>query len=115
MAGLETLLQDLREKLQLSDDHLDARVSDEHLREVSRITHDHETLGPELGLTPDEMTAIISSEQPQRLAVLRKWKQISAWKATYRKLIEALLKCGRADIAKKVGELLAQSKYEHRP
>ena len=39
--------------------------------------------------------------------------QISAWKATYRKLIEALLKCGREDIAKKVGELLAQSKYEH--
>ena len=33
--------------------------------------------------------------------------------ATYRTLIEALLKCSRADLAEKVGELLAQSKYEH--
>jgi len=108
MAGLEILLQDL----QLSKDQLDAEVRKEHLSELSRIIDDHETLGPELGLTTDEMTAI-SSEQLQTLAVLRKWKQVFVWKATYRKLIEALLKCCRADLAKEVGELLARSKYEH--
>ena len=66
MAGLEILLQDL----QLSKDQLDAEVRKEHLSELSRIIDDHETLGPELGLTPDEMTAI-SSEQLQTLAVFR--------------------------------------------
>ena len=66
MAGLEILLQDL----QLSKDQLDAEVRKEHLSELSRIIDDHETLGPELGLTPDEMTAI-GSEQLQTLAVFR--------------------------------------------
>ena len=41
-------LQDLIERFQLSNDQLDASLSEEQLREAARIVADHETLG----LTP---------------------------------------------------------------
>ena len=116
MAGFKVSLPDLIERLRLSKYQLDTRLGEEQLTEVARIVADHEILGPELGLTDDEMTAISTEKtfQLQRSAALKKWMQKSAWKATYRTLIEALLRCSRADLAEKVGELLAQSKYEHR-
>ena len=112
MAGSGISLQELKNKFHLSQDQLDAEVSDEHLREASRIITDHKVLGPELGLTPGEMTDIDQEQSPelQRSAMLRSWKQKLAWKATYRALIEALLKCSRADHARDVCKLLTQSK-----
>lgn len=109
-------LQDLRGRFQLSGELLDAPLNEEHLREASRIIDDHDTLGLELGLASSEMTAISSERtlQLQRSAMLTKWKQKFAWKATYRKLIDALLKCSRADLAQEVCELLAQSKCKDR-
>jgi len=113
MEGSEISLQDLVERFQLSDELLDTSLSDEHLREASRIIDDHRILGPELGLKSVELKTINQEQSPelQRLATLEKWRQKLAWKATYRKLIEALLKCSRADVAEQVCELLAQSKY----
>lgn len=109
-------LQELKGRFQLSDRLLDAPISEEHLREASRIIDDHESLGHELGFTSAEMTAISSERtvQLQRSATLTKWKQKFAWKATYCKLIDALLKCSRADLAQEVCKLLAQSKCKDR-
>ena len=100
-------LQELKGRFELSDKLLDVRIAEEHLRKASRIIDDHETLGLELGLTSAEMTAISSEKtlQLKRLAMLTKWKQKFAWKATYYKLIDALLKCTRADLAQEVCEL----------
>ena len=116
MAGSKISLQDLIERFQLSNDQLNASLCEEQLREASRIVADHETLGPELGLTPDEMTAISSEKtlQLKRSAVLRKWKQKYAWMANYRTLVEALLNCSRADLAQEVCEVLVQSKCKSR-
>lgn len=116
MEGSEISVQELVERFQLSHELLGESLSDEHLREASRIIDDHRILGPELGLKLAEMKAINQEQSPelQRLATLEKWKQKSAWKATYRKLIEALLKCSRADVAEQVCELLNQSKYKDR-
>ena len=108
-------LQDLIERFHLSGDLLDASLSDEHLRDVSRIIADQKILGSELGLTSADMTTI--NQQPpehQRLAMLEKWKQKFDWTATYRKIIDALLKCTRADLARQVCELLAPRKCKHR-
>lgn len=104
-------LQDLIERFQLSNDLLDASLSDEHLRDVSRIIADPKILGPELELTSGEMTDV--NQQPaehRRFAMLEKWKQKFDWKATYRKIVEALLRCSRADLARQVCELLAPRK-----
>lgn len=47
----------------------------------------------------------------RKLDMLRKWKEKKAWKATYRIFIEALLSYSKAEHARDVCELLAQSKY----
>ena len=80
---------------------------------MSRIIADHEEVGPELGLTEQEMIAInrdARTHELQKKAMLTRWKQKNAWNATYRTLLEALLKCKRAGDAQKVCKLLAQSK-----
>ena len=112
-SGIGISLQDVMDKLHLSQDQLDKEVSEEHLTEASNIIDDHEVLGPRLGLTEQEMTAIdrdAKTHDLKKKAMLKKWKQKNAWRATYRTLTEALLKCSRADRAQDVCELLAHSK-----
>lgn len=113
MATIGISLQDLIDRFHFSQDQLDMEVNEEHLREVSKIIDDHEILGNELGLSESEMSAINSdaNKQLQRMKMLNKWKQKFAFKATYGKLIGALVKCSRGSDAQKVCELLAQSEY----
>ena len=89
-------------KYHLSPHKLDKEISREHLREVFMITH--ESLGLELGLTKEEVPDL------RPYGMLSIWKCKFAEKATYRALIEALLRCNRRDDAQKVCELLAESK-----
>lgn len=106
-------LQDLTAKFPPSQDRLDEEVSEEHLRVMSRIIVDHETVGLELGLTVPELAEInhdATTLERQKMYMLRKWKQKFALKATYRQLIEALLRCCRGEDAQNVCKLLAQSK-----
>ena len=109
-------LQKVKERFHLSQDQLNAEVSQEHLIAANRIIGDHRILGPHLGLSPEEMDDIKQERSPelQRSAMLRKWKEKFAWNATYGVLIEALLKCSRAICARDVCKLLTQSKYGHR-
>ena len=107
-------LQDLVDKCHLSPRQLDKEVSEEHLRDVSRIIADHEIVGPELGLSGAEMVAVNAdarTHQLKKMEMLKTWNQKFAWNATYRRLIEALLNCHRVDSAYKVCELLAPSKH----
>ena len=109
------LVLELLNKLHLSQGQLDVEISDEHLTEASGIIDDHEILGSELGLTEVEMSDINqkhNSPELRRLATLRKWKQKVSWKATYLVLVKALLKKSRADFARDVCKLVAQSKYK---
>ena len=111
MAVTRISLQDLKEKYQLTEALLDTELSEEHLKEASKIIADHEILGTALGLSSAEMG---QGKQPeiQRLEVFRRWKQKFVWKATYRKLIEALLNWNRADYAREIAVLLTQSKFK---
>ena len=58
-------LQDVKEKFELLDEQLHTSLSDEHLREASKIIADHETLGQELGITGAEM-AVINEQPPEK-------------------------------------------------
>ena len=81
---------------------------------MARIISDHEILGRELGLTESDMTAInrnAREHQFQKVKMLEEWKQTFSWKATYRILIAALLKCKKAEYAHEVCKLLTQSKF----
>ena len=112
MAAPVISLEDLIARFQLSR-QLDMEIREEHLGEVSRIIDNHQIVGPELGLFQQEMTAIcsdVNGVELQKIEMLRIWKQKYLWRATYRKLIEAFLRCSRGDHARKVCELLTQSK-----
>ena len=93
-------------KYHLSPHQLDKVISTEHVWEVSRIIY--ESLGLELGLTKTDIHDPWPHDWPHKM--LRIWKRKFAEKATYRTLIEALLRCNRRDDAQKVCELLAESK-----
>ena len=113
MAAPRVTLQDLTERYQLSQDQLDKELSEEHLREASRIIDDHEVMGPELGLDEAEMIAInrdARTHETRKVAMLKIWKQKYAYKARYKQLIAALLRCNRAGHAQRVCVLLTQSK-----
>ena len=106
-------MQDLMERFQLSQYELDAEMGPEHLHDCAKLFDDYEIVGAELGLDEPAMTAIRDDEKTQerkRMALLKKWKQVFAWRATYRCFIDALLNCGRADCACNVCKLLARSK-----
>ena len=86
--------------------------------EASRIIDYHKLVGYQLGLSEAEMTAINVNEREQelrRVVMLKRWKQKYAQEATYKKLIEALLSCRRAQQATELCKLLAQSEciYNH--
>ena len=107
MAGV-TLEECVRE-FSISAELLDKRVSDDHLREVSKFLQ-WRKVAPYLKLDDSEVEAVDldgNSEQEKRYKSLQTWKSKFAFKATNKRLIEALLECGRADHAEEVCKLLA--------
>ena len=103
-----TRSQLLREKgLDLTQ--LNIKCTDEHLRCISEFLVEWQDVLPYLGLEDpvrEEIEASNKRERGRRLMMLQKWKQKYAFKATYKKLVEVLLKIGRADDAEKVCDLL---------
>lgn len=102
-------LEDLLARFKISERQLKDKLSDEHLPAIARII-DHEIVGPQLGLTQQEMEAIQADgqrEEVRRLNTLRKWRQKYSINATYEELLKALLSCKMAELAEKVCILLS--------
>ena len=107
-------LQDLVDRFHLSPDQLGKKVSEEYDMALSKIIGDHEILGPLLGLTDQEMIEVdrdARTHEGRKKAMLVKWRQIYAFKATFEILIKAFLQCDRAQGAEEVCKLLAQGKF----
>ena len=69
--------------------------------------------GSALGLTETQINDITRdsryvSYEDKRIALIFKWKQSFAFKATYGKFVEALMVCGRADQATELCRELAK-------
>lgn len=97
-------LEDLLARFKISERQLKDKLSDEHLPAIARLIN-HEVVGPELGLTQQEMEAIQADgkrEEVRRLNTLRKWREKYSFNATYEELLKALLKCQMAEQAEKV-------------
>ena len=97
----EVTLEDCVREFRISVELLDIRVSDEHLLKVSEFLQ-WKRIAPYLKLKDSEVEGIDlgrSSEQEKRYKALQTWKNKFAFKATYKRLIEALLGSGRADHA----------------
>lgn len=103
-------LEDLLARFQISEHQLREKLSDEHLPAIARLVTNHGIVGPELGLTQQEMQAIQvdgQSEEVRRLNTLRKWREKYSINATYQELLKALLNCEMAEQAEKVCIILS--------
>jgi len=92
----------------ISVELLDTAVSDEHIRAVSKFW-EWRTVAPHLLEAREikEVDVDQKYEQEKRHKSLQKWKSKFAFRATYKKLINAFLESARADHAEEVCKLLA--------
>ena len=96
----------------VSPERLNSKCSDEHLVTISRDVDDWQTQAPFFGLDVGDEKAIqrdCGEEVARRRAMLFKWKQRKAFKATYRELVSTFIKAKRADLAQIVCDVLAAS------
>lgn len=95
--------------------NIDKECSDDDILAFAEHCYPWQSVGSHLGLTKSQLSAIDEDNHTaslKRVGVLQKWKETFVFKATYRVLIEALLKCGKANEAFKVCEVLAQRQGE---
>ena len=91
--------------------NIDRECTDEDILALGDFCDPWKLVGEFLGLSLSEINGIGEDNQTaplRRLAVLQSWKSKFAFKATYRALITALLKCKKADLASKVCKTLAE-------
>jgi len=106
MAGVT--LKDYVKHLSIPVELLDTTISDKHTQEVSRFL-EWRRVAPYLKLDDSETEEVNldgNNEGEKRYLTLKKWKRKFAFKATYKRLIEALLESGRADHAEDVCKLM---------
>lgn len=114
MAGIT--LDDCIEQFGLDDEVLGTECSEEHILAVSSFLDDWKGVARHLELTDSEVEEVDSDgkdEADKRHKTLKKWKSKFAFKATYKKLIQALLDSGKGDHAAKVCKLLKKGKHKH--
>ena len=98
-------LDELPEEVGTSHKQLDETCTNEHLHDIALPLKSWRILAPQLGLSSSEVEAVdedAHSEKERRQKFLESWKAKFAFKATYRLLVEALLKIGSADQAEQV-------------
>ena len=87
--------------------------SEKHLAEIALLVTDWREISPFLGLTAAEEHEILGSAPhsvlPQKIAMLRKWKEKRGAKATYKRLRRVFKKCGKLDLELKVQKMLTKS------
>ena len=107
--GPSLTVEDIAKAVGVSIAKLNQECSEEHVKEISCFLESRQTLAPHLNLKETDIEEIDNdkrTEQEKRLKTLQKWKEIFIFRATYKVLMEALLKIRRADHARKVCCLL---------
>ena len=93
---------------------LDLEVTSDRFHEVCRSLSQWRRLAPILNVeeaVEDIENDFRGNEEMKKKAFLTAWKQKYAMKATYRRLIEALLSTERTEDAKKICQLLSGITY----
>ena len=101
-------LEELVKKVRISLDLLDQKCSDEHLKSISLFL-DWRSVAPHLGLSErniEDIEADKKKESERRFKTLQTWRKKYGYKATLKKLAEALLSVENADDAERVCRLL---------
>ena len=109
-------VEDLEQHFKIPKGALDKEISSDHVREISTFLESWKLVAPHLGLSDGEIEAIENdrnTEEEKRLLMLQKWKQALVFKATYQKLIKALLSIKRADLASSVCQMVMTSQADN--
>ena len=107
MAGIS--FEELIDHVGISADKLNQKCSDQHISDISLFLTNWQSIAPHLGLTETDEEDVEQDgkkAQDRRYKALRTWKAKYSFKATYKALVDVLLKIGRADFAEKVCTLL---------
>ena len=102
-------LEELLKEVGVHSEKLNDSISDDHLHEIALFLTSWQTVASKLCLSEIDRDAIEregKDEEDKKRKALQKWKGKYAFKATYRKLVEALLSLAKADVAEKVCHLL---------
>ena len=106
-------VEELQAHYNVSSDVMNKTCSEKHILDISIFLDDWRLVAPRIGLEQHDVDAVIRNahkEEERRLNVFRKWKGKCGYKATYRRLIEALLAIGRADLAERVCKVFISDK-----
>lgn len=104
-------VKDLAERAGVSLKYLEKQISDKHVLDFAKHYGTFEVIGPYLGLDKCDLSDIDEDNNKsalKRRKVLEVWKEKKAFEATYKKFIEALIKCDRNDSAFHVCQALAE-------
>ena len=91
--------------------NIDQECTNEDFLALADLCDPWNLVGQHLRLSPSQLSAIDSDNKTtalKRLALLQRWRESFAFKATYKVLVSALLSCGKTDQALKVCKVLAQ-------
>ena len=107
-SGMSSVTE-LVQRCQLTDECvLDTKVTSDRFNAVSRSLCKWRSLAPDLDIAQQVVEDIekdYHEEERKRSAFLKEWQQKFSVRATYRKLIEALLEIERTEDALKICEL----------
>ena len=112
MADQGITLEELTERYKIPSDVLDIEISIDDIRKISTFLESWKLVAPYLGLSEGDIQAVNrdgTSEEEKRLLMLQRWKQALIFKATYKKLVDALLSIKRADLAANVCQTAVSS------
>lgn len=106
-------LDDLLKKVGIVPSQLDEPCTNQHLQDIALFLKSWRTVAHHLELSNvkvDEVERDGVNEKEKKVKILESWKAKFAFKANYRMLIEALLKCEEAYQAEQVCHLLESQK-----
>lgn len=110
-----SMISELEERHRVPEGFLDNKCSDEHVLTISTILTSWKVVASHLELTDQQIEDInndFRTEKERRLNCLKEWKQYYGFKATYRKLLQALLKSGHRNTADEICYKLMSSQAE---
>ena len=102
-------LDEIVQNAGVSLEYLNTTISDAHVLDFAEYFTNYQEIGPYLGLaetTLEEIGRDYHTTKLRRTATLRKFRDEYSTKATYRRLIEALIACKKAFSASKICEKL---------
>ncbi len=111
-------LQELMSRYSLTDEQLNSEIEDFDFPCLAKMFDGAAIYSSAMGLTRAEQTDVNmlyhrEGTQAAMMNCLQSWKEHNSFQATYRALLDILLRLGKGDTADQICQQLTQGKYMH--